>query len=317
MAVLLLIVSISLVAPAIIIVVLGLRGSPLNTHPICRRCNFDLVGLESPANCPECGSDLGLVRAIRTGAHHRLPVVIALGLGLLLTALVIGGGSCRVLLRDVDWNTLKPDALLESQAMGPGTPNAAIIAELARRLEAGSLSAERTQRLVQHALGHQADPTQPWIRGWGIIIEVARRQGSLAAAEWDAYLGNAFPVEVTRRATLVSSDADGQINADRMWNVQVGVQLGPARLGGSGAMQYQVSIELLEITAEGKELPRSFAGPATLDASPGAPIAFSMWDHNVTGSTPPMMLTRWRITSRELSKGTQAVWEVDATPGQP
>lgn len=46
----------------------GRRGKPIDAHPICRKCRFDLVGRPQGSDrCPECGTDLHWTNAIAVG----------------------------------------------------------------------------------------------------------------------------------------------------------------------------------------------------------------------------------------------------------
>lgn len=61
----------------------GKRGKPIDEHPVCRKCRFDLVGRPPGSDrCPECGADLGRKRSITTG--NRKPQ---------RSAIIIGGCS--------------------------------------------------------------------------------------------------------------------------------------------------------------------------------------------------------------------------------
>ena len=54
-----------------VLLVIGLRGRRVGDHPVCRRCGFDLFGNPAAARCPECGADLGVSGAVRTGHLRR------------------------------------------------------------------------------------------------------------------------------------------------------------------------------------------------------------------------------------------------------
>jgi hypothetical protein len=56
----------------LILLIIGLRGWRIDDHPWCRKCRYDLSGLDEPAACPECGADLARRRAVRIGLHGRV-----------------------------------------------------------------------------------------------------------------------------------------------------------------------------------------------------------------------------------------------------
>jgi len=52
----------------------GLCGKTIDRHPLCGKCNFDLVGHSPrPINCPECGAIIARVGGIQIG-HRKLQV---------------------------------------------------------------------------------------------------------------------------------------------------------------------------------------------------------------------------------------------------
>src|SRR5687767_13350874 len=78
---------------SLLLVWIGARGRRVDTHPICRRCEFDLFGLPgTSARCPECGADLARRRATRIGHRRRIRLLLTLAIPLLL----ISGGALGV-----------------------------------------------------------------------------------------------------------------------------------------------------------------------------------------------------------------------------
>src|SRR4051812_46274060 len=83
---------------------LGLRGRVVGSHPVCRKCGFDLTGLPvTSSNCPECGSDLRKPRATRRGHLVRRRGMLWTGAILLFMGLVSGGFVGVVVARDANF----------------------------------------------------------------------------------------------------------------------------------------------------------------------------------------------------------------------
>lgn len=65
------------------------RGRRVDDHPLCRRCGYDLAGLDPrPEVCPECGAELKARRSVRVG--HRRRSLRRFGVGLLLLFPALG-----------------------------------------------------------------------------------------------------------------------------------------------------------------------------------------------------------------------------------
>ena len=101
---------------------LGLRGRVVGDEPRCRRCGFDLRGNPDAANCGECGTGLTRPGATRHGRRVRRPKLAALGLALLLPALLVGGAIGYGTLRGVDWVRRAPAwyLLRDAESAAPG-----------------------------------------------------------------------------------------------------------------------------------------------------------------------------------------------------
>src|SRR6476646_10396854 len=83
----------------------GWRGRRIDSHPLCRKCGYDLVGQPADVGqcvCPECGADLARRRAVKMGhrARHRGQVVV--GAALLAPCLLVFGFLGWAALHDTD-----------------------------------------------------------------------------------------------------------------------------------------------------------------------------------------------------------------------
>jgi hypothetical protein len=230
-------------APVVLLVVavgltaMGLRGRVIDDHPLCRRCRFDLVGLWTPAKCPECGASLAAPNSIRTGHRRRrwLPLSIGGVLLVLLTgsAVTIGVASSR----GYNFNTAMPDWMLELKGRSSDSSKAnSALLELARRLNAREMDAEQAQRLVEEGLENQANVAAPWLPGWGDIIEAAHANGLVTQDQWKRYGRHAFPV-----ATIVWAHETYVIGAD----------VRPVRLGSSLAV-FEGQFDITDLSAADK-----------------------------------------------------------------
>src|SRR5262245_14083915 len=127
----------------------GWRGRQVGDHLFCRLCGFDLSGRDLAGRCPECGADLEARRDVTVGVRHRRWALLAAGaaifcLGSIPLWFVISGQ-----LRAVDWQQHKPVFWLvhEAKVSGP-VDQAAALAELTRRMKAGTITPERVSTIV-------------------------------------------------------------------------------------------------------------------------------------------------------------------------
>lgn len=78
---------------AIALIVIGIRGRVVATGRFCRRCRFDLQGLDAQdpaARCPECGQAAGPTARARNTRRRRRPGAILTGVAMLLLSLAAG-----------------------------------------------------------------------------------------------------------------------------------------------------------------------------------------------------------------------------------
>lgn len=189
------------------LLILGLHGRRISTHPHCRKCKFDLQGLPSATNCPECGSDLSRPKAITNGLRRRTPIPFWSGTTILSLALLVAALVFATVFLGTTANPYKPVWLLSLELTGPrdGKANAASN-ELVTRLRAGKLSQAAVGKLVTGALDRQADITRPWRTGWGDIIEAARAAKLVSDADWARYARNCVALTIITRETIRVGD---------------------------------------------------------------------------------------------------------------
>ncbi len=175
----------------------GLRGRCTDDHPLCRRCRFDLTGLPaSGANCPECGADLAATRATVVGHRERRGGPVALGLAMLIPAVLLGGGAAWWAAGGFDPTPYKPAWLLMREADAPTSPAAdAALAELGRRSVGGALTAPQAAALTDLAVSRLTKSPAAWDRKWGPRVLSARDAGRLSAAQVDAVTDRALAIQ--------------------------------------------------------------------------------------------------------------------------
>jgi hypothetical protein len=210
-----------------LLLVLGIRGKRLNDHPACRRCGFDLAGLDraaADARCPECGrgcSTAGGRRAARTGVRRRRPLIAWLGVALILLVAAPAGTVSTLLYTGADLDHYKPVWLLLHEG-GSARVSTAENArrELRRRLVLDLVSPAQARAIAREVLARQTMPDPAWHAQWGTLFEIAWLGGWLDKDMTDQYLANAiqFSVPAPGRAPdgslhleLETSDRTGSI----------------------------------------------------------------------------------------------------------
>ena len=185
---------------------LGLRGRTVGDHPRCRKCGFDLFG-QPPGftTCPECGATVataaGLIaKSTRIGQRKRRWWTLAFGIALavLPTAWLVGASE----LSDVNFNAMTPATALRWQAGFGGSTAQSAVAELDRRLLAGSLSDEAVDAIVADFLADQADLSRPWMISKGDFVQHAHAAGRVSDADWNRYGGQGLKLMLTHRPVV-------------------------------------------------------------------------------------------------------------------
>jgi predicted RNA-binding Zn-ribbon protein involved in translation (DUF1610 family) len=182
--------TVAAVGIAIALLAWGIRGRRVDDHPVCVHCGFDLVGKPATTHvCSECGSDLRDSWAIRTGNRVRRPVAIVIALPMLLAFVALLGTFGWMGVRGTNANQHLPTWWLISEInRRPGSVRDGALAELSRRLQLGTLSAEQVKQVANRALAIQADGDQPWTVHWGNFIEGAHDKGALPDELWQKYV---------------------------------------------------------------------------------------------------------------------------------
>ena len=186
--------SITLIALGVIgLFVFGVRGIRAGASPHCRKCGYDLSGIESPTTCPECGRDISNAKAVRRGGLRRKPVLAGVCLIVLLTGgtllgyrAVIATGNLPPSARPV-W-LLKIDAKSEEPARAE-----AAIDELYKRYIKEELDDETLASLVDIALDYHGDASYEWAGSSFIDVLVeSNENGLMTDAQMERYRKGVF-----------------------------------------------------------------------------------------------------------------------------
>lgn len=150
----------------------GLRGRRIGTEPFCRKCEYQLTGLQSN-RCPECGSELG-DRAVVHGVPRR-----RWGLVTLAVMLMVGGMSWQI----ISWRWSAPSyyrglpfPLLRYLESGG---SAAAGEEVIRRLQAGEVSRRQLSAMFED-----------------LVAELQESQPAAARKYWVQYLNAMFTADL-------------------------------------------------------------------------------------------------------------------------
>ena len=196
-------IAIVSLALAAVLLAYALRGRVVARGRFCRKCRFDLEGLDQPT-CPECGRDLAGPKPTRSTLRRirRLPLAAAVilqiaGIGLLLVQ--APGIGARIV---------------------AGLPDAAVVRLAGHRLDAAvdELAARATRtppmadpvtaRAVELALAHQADASESWDPRWGEVLAAAFVGDRMTDDQIARYLTHGYEREIQIRDRVNRPDAD-------------------------------------------------------------------------------------------------------------
>src|SRR5438034_1377478 len=212
----------------------GLRGKRVGDHLFCRRCMYDLFGIET-ALCPECGADLANADAKVTGERHRLKRPLIAGLIIVALASFGLGVTIKEYVATTDWQPIKPVRLLKHEAQSALTHTEAM-KELQRRLDAQVLSEGQIDATAAAALAAQADLSTTWDADWGDFVEAARTAGKLSDERWKQYVNQALEQAVSTKSVAVRQ------NVRPHDPLPIAVRYAPARLGWKGTRRIETEV---------------------------------------------------------------------------
>ncbi len=172
-----------LVATGLVLLGLGLRGRRVNDHPICRRCRYDLYGLDAPATCPECGAALSGRQSVRHGQRRRRLAMIVAGAVLAVVALTIGGHNVW---RTVQFEGVYPYMPLPWLCWRVDGDDDRAFDEITWRIDDDELTDGQVESLIARGLGRYRH-LHPQRDYWAEILSVLRYEGFVLDDEWIEY----------------------------------------------------------------------------------------------------------------------------------
>jgi ribosomal protein L37E len=173
-------------------ILVGRRGRRIDSHPVCRKCGFDLFGRPADSlRCAECGADVSEKSAIVIGNYERRPRLIVVGGALLATTLLLGGFTYYVLFKNINLLPYEPLFVLRWDLSHPY--NVAAFKEFDRRLDAGQLSESDIAPVMDQFLEWERDPDVFMGMSWCDLIVKAHNNKLLSAARWQRFLSQLDP----------------------------------------------------------------------------------------------------------------------------
>ncbi|MCA9278409.1 MAG: hypothetical protein H6815_07095 [Phycisphaeraceae bacterium] len=173
------------------LIVIGIRWKGFVNYLICRKCGFNLTGIDDQMVCPECGSDLRTGNAVC--ARSRRLATRSTGFACLVVLIVI-------VISQLNWSYLgsnqfildiKPDWMLEHDLQRKNSQDIeAALNELIARVESRSINQQRLDRLIDVGLERLGDPEasshdqQVWMR----LIQSAHKVGMCKPEKYARYV---------------------------------------------------------------------------------------------------------------------------------
>jgi hypothetical protein len=192
----------TLLVLSLILLPLALRGRLTARGLFCRRCKFDLQGLD-PARpdptCPECGRDLAQPKSTKPTLRraHR-PALAAASIlllaGITLTAITATNNTNRILA------ALPDRVVLTLHALGVEAAFTEIATNRLTRIPPLDEAAWRD--LIEAALAHQADTNTPWDPRHGEVLQHAFTSARMTPDEIAAYFTHGTQSTVNFPASL-------------------------------------------------------------------------------------------------------------------
>lgn len=193
----------------IALAIAAFRGRWVNRHPYCKRCGFDLTGLDltEPANCPECGRTVRSgTESIKIGKRKRRPILLVAGL--LLALLGTTGVAWPQIaqlpsIRNIDWYAHLPESMLINMTIKGNKDARSVIND---RLIPGEVSEEGLASLIDHAMAMLDDESVPWDEWWGDVIVWGMLTSRMTHEQVGAFAEATMYAEIRTRPAIRASD---------------------------------------------------------------------------------------------------------------
>lgn len=289
-----------------VLVVTGRRGWRINDHPICRQCEFDLIGAyPGIVTCPECGAGLKREGWVRIGARRRPGALVVAGCLLMLLPMAPLGVYVYAGATGTNLNKYKPlGLLLWESAHAPPATCQAIAEELQDRMVAGRLSKDQTATVVNAALALQADPKRPWHEAWGSLLSQAMLSGDLPREKQKEFRDNAAVLTLECRGAVRAGDA-----------LPLLVKSKEARVSPDAT--YLTMVGLKAVTLGGETLPTTEPVPSPVESESGWFSFLGSTSRRVAAGLPSQFLYLVGSKSRMMGWGqteSEIAWVLKVPP---
>lgn len=213
-----------LLLAGLVVWLVGRHGKRVDNHPICRRCGFDLIGVDGVGKagtttvCPECGVTAE-PRRIRIGNRARRPGMMHAGVLLAVLGVAGVGLLGAAVMRGASWHNFMPAWMLLYQAGRAETPGESVaLVALTERIAKGEDRGWAVRQAVGRALELQSDPEYQWVREWGDLVEAAWHRGLVEEDEYQGFIQRGVQVTCRRSnlAEIAAAAYDAQIDVTPM-----------------------------------------------------------------------------------------------------
>lgn len=196
------IIGIVLIVVGLGALVLSWQGFVVARGAFCKKCRFDLVGLDldaADAKCPECGHDVSLQSnrrgMIRRSSKLGLIAAVLVLIGGIVTSWIWASANTPLIL-----GVLPNSIVLNLTDLGMD----AALDELVLRFSQvpGPLSTSQIEQAIEIGLAHQADTTWIWDPRWGEVLMIAAQNGHMSDEQIGSYIVNGHLVQIDLRQKL-------------------------------------------------------------------------------------------------------------------
>jgi len=200
------IIGIVLLGVGLLVSLFAFRGRVAARGQFCKKCRFDLAGLEIEADgarCPECGSEVSLESARRGLIRRRSRV----GLGAAVLLMLAGGGGIWAGATGKTGSiiTAMPDPIV-LWLTDWGVDEA--LDELVVRVSKvpGTMSAGSWDDAIEQGLAFQADTALVWDERWGEVLVIAMLEKRLVGDALYKFVESSLIAEFETRQVIRDED---------------------------------------------------------------------------------------------------------------
>jgi len=205
-------IAISLFVIGFALLVLAWRGRVVARGQFCRKCKFDLAGLDIEtieAKCPECGRGVYDEATRRVFLRRSWRVGVWIALMMILVSMGLGGfgvsGKAGIILGILPDSTVfwlhdhgVDEALDELVVRVSKTPP--------------TMSDALLTRAIEDALAYQADTEQVWDPRWGEVLSVMFGNPLMTDEQMKQYLRNGMDIGVVIRDRVHQGESSVSMN---------------------------------------------------------------------------------------------------------